>query len=339
MDHVKRNEAMRRAMSRARMLDYGLSPDRADEGLARSAANRPWEGIFAQIANDARKQGLLGQAAQAMNFAQMADSFDTPERIVLFKQGTADFAGHVAGLDAPPKRIELPYKGKTVYAWDFGSGDKAILVLGGMSGWAASFLRIAAAVTGKGMRCILMDGPGQGDTRIIGGLYLHDGYTGAVSAMVDHLEASGSSRIGVWGNSMGGLFAMISARDDRRLRAACSNGAPPRMFLPEFRMAAEQMAALFGVMSVEDAAILPELEPTFEALAFNPALQPLPCPGLICEGGKDPLAPPGVQKPFLDGAPQGSDALLWEDGEHAIYNHGDDRNEKVTRWFAARLAE
>jgi pimeloyl-ACP methyl ester carboxylesterase len=340
MDHLKRNEAMRRAMSRSRMIDYGLTPSQADDVHTEAVMGKPWEEILCRIADHARAAGHYGQAAAAMNFAQMAESFDTVQRVSLYRQGASDFARHVAELPQPPERIRLPYMGGTVFAWDFKAEaqDGALLILGGMSGWANSFLRIANAVTAKGMRCILMDGPGQGDTRIDGGLYLQDGYIGAVSAMLDHMEATGSSSVGIWGNSMGGLFAMISARDEPRFKAACSNGAPTRMFLPEFRMAAEQMAALFGAKTVEEAAMLPSLKEVFDIFHFDGTVCPLPCPGIVCEGGADPLAPPGTQVPFLErNIHVASQVLVWEDGEHAIYNHADDRNEKLTTWFSTQL--
>ncbi|WP_430333956.1 hypothetical protein [Rhodococcus sp. ACT016] len=43
------------------------------------------------------------------------------------------------------------------------------------------------------------------------------------------------------------------------------------------------------------------------------------------------------QQPFLDGAARDATLRVWEDGEHTIYNHAEERNDLVADWFADRL--
>jgi alpha-beta hydrolase superfamily lysophospholipase len=337
----KRNEAMRRGMSLARMQDYGLSGSQAEAAHALSASGQRWEDVLCGIAEAARRKGEYGQAAAAMNFAQMAENFDTPARMALYRQAMDDFRRHVETMPNPPRRVDLPFGPGRLLGWDFnhiGNSHAALIVIGGMSGWASSFARIAHATTSRGIRCLLLDGPGQGDSRIEGGLYLQHGYAAGISKAVDYLETTGTKSIGIWGNSMGGLFAAASARDEPRLKAVCVNGAPVRMTFPTFRTAAEQMAALFGASSIAEAEAMPDAYATFAALSFKPNERPLPCPVLVCEGGSDPLVALGEQAAFLtDNAHASSQVLTWSDGEHVIYNHADQRNEKIVDWFLARL--
>ncbi|MDO8776428.1 MAG: alpha/beta hydrolase [Burkholderiaceae bacterium] len=340
-DWYKRGEALRRAMPLSRMLDYGLDESLAQTTHDHVVAGMRWEDVLTGVADVARREGKLFTAAVAMNFAQMASNFDTPERIALFRLSTQDFIAWAAESGGQLTRYRLDHKGGQLFGWDFPTTiptAPTVIVVGGMSGWASSFVSMARALNARGLRCLLLDGPGQGETRINGRIYLQHGYPGAISAVVDDLMSAGCLSVGIWGNSMGGLFAAVSTRDDERIGACCINGAPTSLIFPEFRTAREQIAAMFGVLSVEAAEDLPEVAKTLQILAFEGGHHPLHCPTLICEGGADPLVPLDSQRAFLIGNTNSrSSVLSWADGEHTIYNHTAERNASVSNWFRSVL--
>ncbi|MGH3585618.1 MAG: alpha/beta hydrolase family protein, partial [Pseudonocardia sp.] len=155
----------------------------------------------------------------------------------------------------------------------------------------------------------------------------------AYSALVTYVRDRGElgPRVGLWGNSFGGLFAATTAASDPRVAAVCVNGAPARPRLLDFRTFAEQAGAMLG--TTDPAAI----QRNFDRLAHTDTDR-IGCPLLVLHGGADPLITPADQQPFLDAATHPSTTLrTWKDGEHTMYNHADERTAYVADWFADTL--
>lgn len=207
-----------------------------------------------------------------------------------------------------------------------------VIIFGGLNGWGAAYLSIADQLAAAGIACLLAELPGQGATRLAG-LTPSAGVVEAVSACVDWLIADPrvSDRVGVWGNSFGGLFAALAASGDDRIGACVINGAPAVPFLPPFRTAQELMFGFFGTTDPD--AIAAGLDRiTFGGRGLTIA-QPL----LVLHGGADVLVPRSDQEPFLAAGGPDSRWHEWPDGLHAIYNHAVERNALVADWLAARL--
>jgi pimeloyl-ACP methyl ester carboxylesterase len=135
------------------------------------------------------------------------------------------------------------------------------------------------------------------------------------------------------GNSFGGLIAAHWAAATTEMSACCINGAMPRITVPDFRTAREQMEAAFGCQGEDLAAKLTEMN-------FFRTQTPIRCPTLILEGAQDPIVPPGSQIDFVGEMPAvGSRVRLWPDGEHTIYNHAAERNGAAAAWFRDRFLE
>ena len=233
-------------------------------------------------------------------------------------------------------RVEIPYRNGTLFGWHFhtsGEASGTVIVFGGMSGWSTAYRSMAEVLCRHGLDCLLVDGPGQGDSRLEGGLFADADVLAGFSRFIDHvLECTPGRPVGIWGNSFGGLFAALTAVRDRRIAACCINGAPTRAEIPPFRTAQEQLAAMFGV---GDAA---ELTSVLPSLVFDAERSPLTCATLVLEGGADPLVPVGTQHRFLDGnCNPRSSVETWPDGEHTIYNHAAARNMLAAAWFAEAL--
>lgn len=339
------------------MRDYGLTAEQAERIHLEAASGTIWEDALTRLAEslviDARAADARGargdaatpwrQAATALNFAQMATNFDAPGRVDLFRQSIALFAEFARRADPAGRPVRLTYRAGAIFGWDFMplgvDRAPAVIVIGGLSGWAISFYSMARDLNRRGLRCLLIDGPGQGQSRIDGGLLAHDGIQGGLSVVLDHARATGSTQVGVWGNSMGGLFAAAFARDDVRVAACCVNGAPPQIVFPEFRTAREQLAALFGIAADGDHDQRPDVRQALDALAYDGTKKPMRSPVIVCQGGADPLVPLDLQTAFLRGNTDPRSRIeTWPDGEHTIYNHADERNARVTAWFADCLS-
>jgi len=351
-DKAKLADALRRAMPVSRMVDYGMQVE--DAGAAHDAIREggEWDQVlddiaardrcFARDAEDRRDTVAAREhwhrAAAALIFAQMAFTFDTERKLVLHRKMVDCFSRFAEHATPPIRKLKVPFGAGALHAWVFTSGKDhagpAVIVFGGMSGWGTAYRTMAEALCAHGIACLLVDGPGQGESRLEDHSYLDAHVARGLSRFVDlAFELSfGPRPIGIWGNSFGGLFAALTAAADPRIGACCINGAPTRADPPPFRTAQEQMAAMFGRRD------LGGLEQTFELLSFHAQTAPVRCPVLIVEGGADPLVPLGSQRAFLNGNESvGSAVFTWPDGEHTIYNHGAERNARIAKWFADRL--
>ena len=145
-------------------------------------------------------------------------------------------------------------------------------------------------------------------------------------------DARLGERVGVQGNSFGGLFAAHLAATDDRVGACVINGAPPEPRVPAQRAPREQLLSLVGTDD-ETAA-----EGIVRSLAFDPDASPLHCPTLVLQGGRDPLVSEDEQRRFLIGTdPATSTMHLWADGELTAYNHAAERDALTADWFADHL--
>ncbi|MGV9711878.1 alpha/beta hydrolase family protein [Gordonia sp. NPDC003424] len=333
-----------RAMSTTRLLDCGMVYADVMTLEREAAAGRAWDDVceaLGQAHLDAA-EGAVGQgrtitaarrfraAAAGFLFAQMAFNFDDARKIALYGRFSHCVGRLATVCPNPMERIELPFGAGRLVGWYTAPKDQPILgtvvVFGGQSGWGATYLRNADALAQRGIGTVLAEGPGQGETRMRFGIHLDVDVAAAYGEFVGYAAERTQRPVGVWGNSVGGLFAALTAACDDRVAACCVNGGFAAARLLPFRTFAEQAGAMLGTADPD------AIEANFARLRFDPADQHIDAPLLVLHGGADPLVALPDQQPFLDGA---GDATLkvWPDGDHTIYNHGDERNDYVADWF------
>lgn len=344
-------DVLQRAISTTRMLDGGM--DYADVMALHSlvAEGMLWDNAAERLglsrldqATAAKASGHTITATQAFRaaaacflFAQMAYDFDVPRKRALYARFTEAVASAGRSQARPFERIKVRFGAGEMYGWYIappGPVFGTVLVLGGQSGWGAAYLRQSDELNKRGLAALLVEGPGQGQTRMDGNVHLDVSVPGAYSAFIDAaLERHpGSTGVGMWGNSMGGLYAASTAVADQRVQALCVNGAFARPRWMPFRTFQQQAFAMLG--STDRASI----EQNFNRIALGRDDR-IGCPVLVLHGGRDPLIELADQQPFLAAA-QTKDTTLrvWDDGEHTIYNHSAERSAYVADWFANRLS-
>ncbi|MGY8678558.1 alpha/beta fold hydrolase [Bradyrhizobium sp. UFLA05-153] len=347
-EQAKEIEALCRAMSLTRMVDYGMTRQKAQLAHQRVREGRPWDLVLEEMAHEeerlaeAADDAALAReswhaAAVSLIFAQMAFNADGERKRELYRRMTQCFARFAALSKYPATKVEVPYRQGTLFGWHFQAVEErtsgSVIVFGGMSGWSTAYRSMAEALCLQGIDCFLVDGPGQGESRLEGGILADDDVASGMSRFVDlALMRAPGQRIGLWGNSYGGLLAALTAIRDSRVHACCINGAPARTEVPPFRTAQEQLAAMFGC---HDPDLLTE---RVSGLVFDGHRVPIPCATLVLEGGADALVKPGSQSAFLEGNTDPRSCLKsWPDGEHTIYNHRDERNTLAADWFSGVL--
>ncbi|TSD93627.1 prolyl oligopeptidase family serine peptidase [Skermania sp. ID1734] len=343
------NTAHWRAMPVSRLLDGGMRYADIVAMQRSSAAGQPWDQAAEALGRErmaAAEAALTAghtitacdvfrAAAANFLFAQMAINFDTDRKRELYDAFSLAVAKVAAVSANRLHRIEIPFAGGRLVGWHMLPEDPpkgTVIVFGGQSGWGATYLRYADALAARGLATVLAEGPGQGESRLRYGIYLDVDVAAAYSEFVRFAGSSGTP-VGIWGNSVGGLFAALTAARDPDVRACCVNGAFAAPRLLPYRTFTEQAAAMLG--TTDEGAI----NANFARLRFDPHTHTIRCPLLVLHGGADPLVELDDQQPFLAGAGS-TDATLhvWDDGEHTIYNHADERNDLVADWFADRLS-
>ena len=349
-DADKARAALLRSMSLTRMLDYGM--DHWDPtSLTGSSVAAPWHETAAGLADAqlgrAEAASVRGdvetaascyrRAAAALVFAQLAFNQDTTTKRTLYGRLSAAYQA-AAEIDERlhVERLHVPVADSSCNAWLVVPKDVApgptVVIVGGQSGWGPAYHRQAEALADRGLSTVLLETPGQGETRMVHGLHLDHTIGAVFSATFDEVESRLGAGVpfGVWGNSFGGLLAAHGALADDRVRACCVNGAPAQPEPAPFRTAREQSQALLGLDT--DALVAD----AFRRLWIDPDADHMDAALLVLHGGRDPLISREQQEPFLR-LSDDSSVRVWDDGEHTIYNHSAERNDLVGDWFRSRL--
>ncbi len=348
-------EGTRRALPLQRLVGNGM--DHADavalHALAASGVPWPEASIWAGEANLARaaaararghaisERSHLFHAAACFRFGQSAYMQDTPEKIALYRRALQAFTEAARLADPPYEKLEIPTDRGSLHGWLVRpagvTAPPCVIVFGGADGWREEYHTGALALRQRGLATLLLDGPGQGETRLLGGLHLSpahvaSSYAAAVRTLI--ADPRVSDRVGIWGNSLGGTLAALTASACPEIAACCVNSgsADPGRSLDRAPRLADRLRALTGDATAEQA------RASIAALALPPEQNRITCPLLLLHGGADTLFTVSEGVAIADSAPTPDrTVLIWDDGDHCIYNHTHEKHCAVADWFSERL--
>ena len=348
-------DAARRALPMSRLVGNGMDHDDAALLHGRSAAGARWTDAAEAIgaaklarATEAMAagrtvsaRGHLWHAAAAFRFGQSALIADGPRKAALYQRSADAFAQAARLATQAYRKVAIPFEGGALHGWlmlpDVIARPPAVIVFGGADGCREEYHRGALALLERGVAALLLDGPGQGETRVRDGLYLRPGIERAFSAAVGFLlaDAGLGDRIGLWGNSLGGCFAARTASADPRVAACCVTGGTwlPTEILDRFPRFIERMRAMTGQANPDEArAILARHTlPRHE--------NRISCPLLVVHGAEDRLfSVERATEVATWSASADRRVVVWDDGDHCVYNHTEEKHCLVADWFADALA-
>jgi len=356
----KMMDAFWRAMSPPRLIDGNVRfADflHLQRMVASPTASPPGDGmdwdVAAEMLGDraaAKARGHVdaGESPSAINsfraavaiysFAQMP-LVDSDRKRDLYQKIRDAMTSLCAIPEARTIRVEVPFNGRLMIGWlvmPAGELHGAVVTFGGQSGWGAVYMKNALTLADRGIATLLAEGPGQGETRLEQGVYLDVDVPAAYGAFIDVLDdlipaklanSRGRKPLGIWGNSLGGLFAATTAAREPRIAACCVNSgiASPRLRgMRTFDEQAEQM------LGTQDAELITR---NFERISFTQDMR-ISSDLLVLHGTADPIVDLEDIQLFYDaGDPDRRTFTVWEGGDHALYNHGDERNDLVADWF------
>lgn len=351
---VAANQAHKRSMTIQRLLDNGVSyadavafHDLADRNVAWAEAGewlgqrnlmRANESMAGGFTKTARAHFL--HACACFRFAQSAHTFDTEEKRRLYSKVIDSFAEAAPLLDAVAEKLELPCRDGTLCGWllrpEDVSSPPVVVIFGGADGWRESYYTTGLPLLAEGIAICLLDGPGQGESRIFRNLYLTPSFADDFAVAVRHLQAHphlGGS-VSVFGNSLGGTLSATIAATVEGIDACCVNGGSiaPAEMADRFPRVLDRVAAMMGSDDRDQAHAL------LRGMDLRDTVKSIDCPLLVLHGGEDPLFAIASAQAIEAGAGSTDKTMLvWDDGDHCIYNHAFERNALAAEWFATRL--
>lgn len=132
------------------------------------------------------------------------------------------------------RRIEVPWKGKILHGnlhepeSRNGPAPLAIIVHG-IDGCKEEHLATELCLQDAGLAVLGIDGPGQGEALLLDGILWTEDFPAMISAALDALadcRPVDTERVGLFGVSIGGMWALRAAAADPRIRALYDLGGP-----------------------------------------------------------------------------------------------------------------
>ena len=127
--------------------------------------------------------------------------------------------------------VEIPYEGTTLPGYLFKAkgaraGSPLVIVHQGRDAWAQDCTYIAREALARGISCLLVDGPGQGEVVRLQHLVFRPDWENVIGPVVDWAvkqRGIDPKRIGLIGISMGGSLAPRAAAYESRLKIVVAN--------------------------------------------------------------------------------------------------------------------
>jgi alpha-beta hydrolase superfamily lysophospholipase len=348
------SQAGLRQYSLDRIMGYGVDYADAIELRARVLQGEEWQSVAQALAQDLisaveRVESVVTDATRATLYYRISALLRIGQALVLkdsedrrdVVRRSVDYFNLASQHGARREHVRIETDGGVMSGWLVEPKDDRALgsaiVVGGVEGWAMDFDCLGTALAARGVNALLLDVPGQGETRIIHGHYLTSRWMESVRKAIDFLERRfAEAPIGMVGNSMGGAIAIAMTNNDPRIAACVNNGGVIKPSLarqagPTFF---SKMVAFCGVADEERAvAIWDTVEPCKPGANGN-------YPLLVVQGGCDSLVNDDHARMFMAQTPTKNKHMEWfSDGIHCIYNHLADRDILISDWMSARLAD
>jgi dipeptidyl aminopeptidase/acylaminoacyl peptidase len=307
---------------------------------ARAAAVHEDLGRAALASGRERSAGEhLAQAAVYYHFAKFVFVTDPEQMRLAHKEAVRCLTDALPHLDPPGTRVDIPFENAYlvgVLRLPAGDGPHPIVILiPGLDSAKEEFRSTEQLFLERGIATLSIDGPGQGESEY--SLPIRPDWDVVGNELldaVDTLPGVDSTRIGLWGVSLGGYYAPRMASGTDRVRGCIALAGPY-----DFGACWEQLPDLtrdtFRVRSKAadaDDARTKALELTLEGRARN-----ITCPLQVVMGKLDRLVPWQQAERLASEASGPVDFLLLEDGNHGCANVPYKHRYISADWMAEQL--
>lgn len=300
---------------------------------------------YEALAEAAEGQGRRLTAAEAWRRAALCWHFgkfvfvDDPDQLRAASERTwRCYQRGAGGLRPPAERVLVPYAGVQLPALlrrpERAERPPVVVMLPGLDSVKEELQTTADLFLERGLATLAVDGPGQGETESV--LPIEPAYEHPVRAVIDWLERRpevDAGRVGLYGVSLGGYYAVRTAAFEPRVRAAVDLAGTYSLEANWEQRSAISRAAFrlrSGAASDEEArerARLLDLAGVAERVA---------APLLVVHGRLDPIAPIGDAERVAAEAPA-AELVVFDDGNHGLTNRVFACRTLMGDWLRERL--
>lgn len=336
-----------------RFIAQGVDPNDFNRTLARI---RRWEdwcrewGVTAneyeRLAEAAEKAGRKLTAAQAWMRASLCWHFgkfvfvqDIAQlKAASKKTATCYFRGAWA-LEPPAELVGIPYDGITMRALlrtPTGiSRPPVLLMIPGLDSVKEELQATADYFLRRGIATVAIDGPGQGEMEFERNI--EPAYEKPAGAAIDWLGTRAdidASRVGVYGVSLGGYYAVRVAAMEPRVRATIELAGTYSLASFWDKRSVVSREAFIKRSGARDEEHARELAKRIDMSGLGARIQR---PLLIIHGKADPIASFEGAERLASETPT-AELVAYEDGTHAITNRPFESRSLMSDWMAEKLA-
>ncbi|MGH7775738.1 MAG: alpha/beta hydrolase family protein [Candidatus Dormibacterales bacterium] len=337
---------------RARFVNNGVDLDTFDATVARI---RTWDRWCAEWAESGRRFEEIAEAAEAEgrrvtagqawlraafchHFGKFVFMDDLAQQRAAHDRTVACFGKGMWALEPPAERVEIPYRDGVRLAGLLRrppgpARPPVVVMVPGLDSVKEELQPVADVLLRRGLATLAVDGPGQGEAEYE--LAIEPAYERPVAAIVDWLRSRthlDHSRVGLFGVSLGGYYAVRAAAREPRLKAAVGLAGPYDLGsvwdpLPEVTKAAFRHRS-----RSQDERQAKERASELTLAGIERTV----CPTLLVHGRLDRIIPHSEAERAARIA--GVELATYEEGNHGVTNLAFESRAMMADWLARRLA-
>lgn len=282
----------------------------------------------------------LSRASVYYHFAKFLTVHDMDEARAAHDRAIACKNDALPHLRPPIQRVEIPYQGGHLAGFlRLPAGairPPVMIMIPGLDSAKEELEAYELPFLARGIATLMVDGPGQGEAEYR--FPIRGDYEVAVTAIVDWLLTRpevDTTRIGLWGVSLGGYYVTRAVAFEKRIRACVALAGPY-----DFSDAWEQLP----VLSREAFRVRAHLKTEAEARAHAGTLSlkkgvatQIECPLFLVTGKLDRLVPWQDTARIADEVQGPVELMIVEDGNHIANNRPYRYRLKTADWMAQQL--
>jgi 2,6-dihydroxypseudooxynicotine hydrolase len=302
--------------------------------------------LHEELGRDALDRGKLLSAGEHLqragvyyHFGKFLFVHDIPQMKAAHAKAVACRAMALPHLRPPGERVEIPYQGRWlagILRKPAGVARAPVVVMAmGLDSAKEEADCYEQPFLARRMATLAFDGPGQGEAEY--DFAIRGDYEVAVAAVIDFVATRGdldSSRVGLWGVSLGGYYAPRAAAFEPRVKACISLSGPYNMAgcwdgLPELTR------ETFRVRS--HCATQADAKRNAATLSLEGIASRITCPMFIVTGKLDRVIPWQDAERLARDVKGPCELLIVEDGSHVANNRGYRWRLQAADWMAEQL--
>jgi dienelactone hydrolase len=298
-----------------------------------------------QHAERAEKEGRRLTAAQAWlraglcwHFGKFVFMEDLEQLRHASDRAARDYGRGAWALEPPAERVLIPYDGIEMPGLlrKPAGVERApvVLMIPGLDSVKEELQSTADYFLRRGMATLAIDGPGQGETEFVRDI--EPEYEKPAGAAIDWLEKRedvDARRLGLYGVSLGGYYAVRVAACEPRLKATIELAGTYSLVDNWDNRSSLSRNAFRKRSGARDDADAKERSRAIAMAGFGKSIK---APILVMHGKKDPIAPfTGAEK--LAAETPMAETAFFEDGNHGMTNRVFESRSLMSDWMAGKL--